>query len=192
MIGFVYMWINQINGKKYVGAHKGSFDDGYTGSGSGFKRAIEKYGIENFERVILYSEFDSEENLYKKEFEIINEMNAVFSSDYYNQTNFDPKFNHLYSGKRTIVFTDETKRKMSESAKHRSKEWREGQSKRMKEKNPYHDKNIVDKMIETKRQTGTLVQSGSNNPMYGRRWYNNGVETTVFIPGTEPSRMGSR
>ena len=29
MSGFVYMWVNKINNKKYVGSHIGTEDDGY-------------------------------------------------------------------------------------------------------------------------------------------------------------------
>lgn len=182
MIGFVYMWINKINGKKYIGVHKGHFDDGYIGSGTYFQNAINKYGLENFERIILYQEFENEDNLYQKEFEIINEMNAVFSSEYYNQTNFDPKKNHLYNGKRHIVFSEEHKRNISISASNRSKEWREGQSQRMKNNNPYDNPDVIERMKETKRKNGTLNQSGKNNGMYGKRWFNNGIQDKVFIP----------
>ena len=47
MIGFIYLWINKITGKKYVGLHVGLPADKYVGSGVIFKRAVEKYGIEN-------------------------------------------------------------------------------------------------------------------------------------------------
>lgn len=192
MIGFVYLWLNKINGKKYIGAHTGHPDDGYVGSGTYFNAAVKKYGIENFERKILYEEYDNRELLFRKEFEIINEMNAVFSSDYYNQTNYDPKFTHLYEEGRTRIVSEDQKKKMSDAAKNRSDEWKSGQSQRMKENNPYHRRDIIEKMKETKIKNGTLDQSGSNNPMFGRRWFNNGQKTTVFIPGTEPDRLGYR
>jgi len=50
---FVYMWINTVNGKAYVGSHLGNVNDGYIGSGSLFNKAIKKYGIHSFERTIL-------------------------------------------------------------------------------------------------------------------------------------------
>ena len=54
MSGYVYKWVNNLNGKWYSGSHKGATDDGYTGSGICFKRAVNKYGIENFTRHVLY------------------------------------------------------------------------------------------------------------------------------------------
>jgi hypothetical protein len=123
-LGFVYIWINKVNGKKYIGLHFGQIDDGYIGSGVAFKRAIKKYGIDQFERKILYYEVKSEENLYKKEFEIINEMNAVFSTEFYNITNFDPKGSHFINGKRHRLISEETKKKISkanEGKKHTKK-----------------------------------------------------------------------
>lgn len=55
-IGFVYRWTNTLNGKKYIGAHIGRPDDGYTGSGQAFRRAVRHHGIEAFEREILHLE----------------------------------------------------------------------------------------------------------------------------------------
>ena len=47
--GYIYMTKNQINGKRYIGQHKSSeWDNYYFGSGKLLKRAIKKYGKENF------------------------------------------------------------------------------------------------------------------------------------------------
>lgn len=85
MYGFVYEWTNLINGKKYIGSHAGTPSDGYIGSGKAFRRAIKKYGLENFSRVIL-------ENVYKEDRQFLLErekfhldcVDAYHSALYYN------------------------------------------------------------------------------------------------------------
>ena len=56
-IGWIYLTTNIVNGKIYVGKHEISKDKkvnaNYIGSGELFKRALKKYGKENFKRKIL-------------------------------------------------------------------------------------------------------------------------------------------
>jgi len=52
--GIVYKWTNTINGKWYIGSHKGSCNDGYIASGKAVKNAMSKYGMHVFIRDILY------------------------------------------------------------------------------------------------------------------------------------------
>lgn len=51
---YIYMTTNKITGMKYIGKHYGELDDKYLGSGTILKRAISKYGKDNFEKTILF------------------------------------------------------------------------------------------------------------------------------------------
>jgi hypothetical protein len=63
----VYKISNLINQKLYIGVHKtDNIDDGYMGSGIAIKRAISKYGVENFKKEILFI-YDNELDAYLKE-----------------------------------------------------------------------------------------------------------------------------
>jgi group I intron endonuclease len=47
--GYIYITTNKINGNRYIGQHKSkNWDNNYIGSGIRLKRAINKYGSENF------------------------------------------------------------------------------------------------------------------------------------------------
>ena len=48
----IYKITNKINGKWYIGKHNGT-DPNYFGSGKLLKQAVDKYGKDNFERIIL-------------------------------------------------------------------------------------------------------------------------------------------
>lgn len=81
----IYKITNLINNKIYIGAHKTSNPlDNYFGSGIAIQQAIAKYGKNNFRKEILFI-FDNEDDMYKKEREIVNE-NFVSDKNTYNLT----------------------------------------------------------------------------------------------------------
>lgn len=54
--GYIYKTTNLINGRIYIGLKTGEFNSDYFGSGVLIKRAIKKYGKENFRiRVLAYA-----------------------------------------------------------------------------------------------------------------------------------------
>jgi hypothetical protein len=79
----IYRTTNKINGKEYIGFHSTTdIEDGYLGSGKLLKKAIEKYGIENFAREII-AEFDNREEAENLERILVN-REYVERDDTYN------------------------------------------------------------------------------------------------------------
>ena len=70
MYGYIYLIVNNVNGKTYVGQKKlyskSWNEDGYMGSGVALKSAKNKYGIENFEKFLICF-CNSKEELDEKE-----------------------------------------------------------------------------------------------------------------------------
>ena len=80
---YVYKITNLINNKYYIGVHKtDNLHDEYMGSGKLIKRAIKKYGIENFEKEII-KYFDCYGDALKYEKELVNEE-LIEKKDCYN------------------------------------------------------------------------------------------------------------
>ena len=80
---YLYQITNLINGKIYVGVHKtSSMEDGYMGSGKVILRAYEKYGIDNFTKVILET-FDNSELMFAREKEVVTDE-FLLREDTYN------------------------------------------------------------------------------------------------------------
>lgn len=148
MYGFIYMTTNLINGKKYIGQHKGDGTDSYLGSGDRLIMAIKKYGKHNFKREILCFA-KSKEELDLLEIWYINEHNAVEDDNYYNIANggcVNPHYgkdNGMYGRNHT----EEARFKMS-------KAWEE------RDKTIYQTESFKTKISE--------VTKGEHNGMFGK------------------------
>ena len=124
MRSIVYKTTNKVNGKFYIGKHTTTdINDGYLGSGTTIKRAIAKYGYENFEREVL-GVFNTEQEAYAAEAEIVTKDLIESEQCYNNRTGGDGGYLQSEKTKAIIsetltgtVKADETKAKMSEAHK---------------------------------------------------------------------------
>lgn len=105
-IGFIYVTINLINGKKYVGQSvmKKKWKT-YLGSGYRIQRAIKKYGIKNFKRQIIEL-CNSKDDLKKSERKWI----AYFDAS----SNKNEEFYNVSDGGDGDNFTGQTEEKKQE------------------------------------------------------------------------------
>lgn len=76
------MTINLINNKKYIGRDFYN-DPTYLGSGKTLKKAIKKYGKDNFKKIIL-EKCNTHDQLNEKEKYYIDLYDAIDSDDFYN------------------------------------------------------------------------------------------------------------
>ena len=107
MYYIVYKTTNLLNNKEYIGIHKTEkLDDGYLGSGLAIKRAIKKYGEQNFKREIL--EFcSSYEELLDREKHYVNEEWVCLKNTYNLKT----------GGQSSGLLSEESKLKISKTLK---------------------------------------------------------------------------
>lgn len=118
----VYKITNLINAKFYIGVHKTlNLNDGYMGSGVLIKKAILKYGPQNFKKEIL-KEFTSLEEAVKYEAELVTKDFVLEDNNYNialggNVRSMPGKNNPFYDKKHS----DETKIIISQKASGRIK-----------------------------------------------------------------------
>lgn len=200
---YIYRVTNNANGKTYIGQHKyKKLNDNYMGSGIHLKRAQKKYGMENFEKEILYSRIQYKATADDMERFAIAKERAIGKAEYNiadggqgGALNKGRKLSedwkkHISEGGKGKHHSEETKIKLSEInkgennamyGKHHSQESRKKMSLSRKGHKVSEEtrRNISEgnkgKTVssETKRKLSE-INKGENNPNYGTHWYNNG------------------
>jgi group I intron endonuclease len=122
--GYIYETTNMVNGKKYIGKRVSDiFDKYYKGSGLLLRRAIDKYGFDNFKCVVLQECYSNDE-LNEAEKHWIKLRNAAESDNYYNITDGGDGGNtYKYKSSEEL---SEIKRKISKTCKKiiHSEDWK--------------------------------------------------------------------
>lgn len=109
----IYKITNLVNGKMYIGKHKTkNLDDGYMGSGHLIKRAVQKYGVNNFRKEWLMFCEDEEEMNYM-ELVYVDET-WVLRNDTYNLTlgGNGGLIEGQHSPRKGVHISDETRMKL--------------------------------------------------------------------------------
>ena len=131
----VYKTTNKITSKYYVGVHStNDLNDGYLGSGHSLKRAILKYGKDNFERQIIAMFNERDEALYFEKSVVTKEL--VCDPNCYNSIvggNCPPQQQSEFLVKNKLKGTERTEAQKKASLLHSSK---------MKNKTPHNKKKI--------------------------------------------------
>lgn len=191
----VYQITNNTNGKIYIGCHKtDDVNDGYMGSGKLLTRAIKKYGVENFSKEILHI-FDSAEEMFDKEAELVNESFVSSPVTYNVKAGGSGGFDYINgNGLSVRHFTKENAKSYSIKANQKKKDlwetdplWREtyratkSEAIRQAFKNGFEG-GFKDKKhtAETRRRMSELARARLKDPtknsQYGTCWITNGIE----------------
>lgn len=202
---YLYKITNLINNKFYIGVHKTkNINDGYMGSGKVLRQAIEKYGIENFEKEILEF-FDNYHSMMKREKEIVTEE-FLCRKDVYNlrkggDGGFDYVNKNKLNNKPEIIekrrnklkeiwmtkkwhgennpfynknHTNKTKKLLSEKRKEFFENGGEHPKGMLGKKHKEETKNHVSEIMKVK---GSMIgKKGLEHPAGGTKWYNDGTK----------------
>lgn len=96
----VYKITNRITGQIYIGVHSTDDpNDGYMGSGLRILRALKKYGLENFEKIILKSH-TSKDAAYEHEKKIVTESFVKSDRTYNIRIGGSGGFDHINKSDR--------------------------------------------------------------------------------------------
>lgn len=185
----VYKITNLSNGKFYIGMHQtNDLLDGYVSSGKLINAAIQKYGLENFKREILYV-FDNPEEMKLKEKELVVVSEQSYNLcegghggfDYINRSKMNNKDHDTELMKATrsanmnaLWASDEFRhRHLERTIKgHKSGKMAAGYFGNRSITNA-NSAESIQKRVKTYERIGH--QSGEKNSQYGTCWITNGV-----------------
>lgn len=180
MYGYIYLIVNNIDGKTYVGKHKlykkAWNEDDYMGYGIKLKPAQEKYGIENFEKFLITWTYSEEDTIEKEKFWI---------AEYRRRGKAEYNIADGGNGGNIAPWTEERKRKISESKRKSYSEHPELRQKISNTKKEFLDSDAGQDW--KKRKSESMKKYIEEHPEFreiagasniGRPSWNKGVECT--------------
>ena len=210
MVYTVYKTTNVVNGKFYIGVHKTSNpNDDYLGSGKLLKRAIKKYGVENFVKEILYK-FENKIEAYAKEAELVTEDLIKSDLSYNITTGGKGGFYYINEQGLSVRNINKTNTKAfnrkaiqklnwlrandNQWVEHHRNQVTKGLRNSTKPKNSSFKKLNSDEEFQKKRKqafSDIKHAQGTKNSQYGTKWVTDGVFNKK-IKNEEPIPEGWR
>lgn len=186
----VYKATNTVNGKFYIGTHKTTNpNDDYMGSGKYLRHAIDKYGIQCFEKEVLWI-FNNPEDMYAKEAEIVNEEFLAEENTYNLKIGGMGGWDFINSNDELRVEKNRKARKATNTKHgHKLSEWgKEGgkatfkkhgisEELRLAAKTAFKGKKHTDEAKKKIGEANSKLQNGKQNSQYGTCWITNGSES---------------
>lgn len=181
MSGFVYIWYDRKHKRFYIGCHWGKETDGYICSSPWMKQA-HKRRPEDFKRRIIKRVYTSRQDLFLEENRWLQMIKpSEMKSKYYNLRIIE--YTHWSADKDTALSVRE-KISKSKLGKKRPK-WvcdKIAKIQTGKKRKP-HTKETRLKMSISMRNNQP-DRSGSKNPAFGKRWYNDGKRNFLRLPSS--------
>lgn len=191
----IYKITNQVDGKFYIGSHKTkNLDDDYMGSGKYLNHAQKKHGVENFVKEILFV-FDTAEEMYAKEAELVNEEFISEHNTYnvkiggfggWDYVNDNPE-KFLTEKRLSSLMTPQERLKRWKEKWENDPEFREKHRDnaklallKSKEKYPngtFAGRKHKQETIQKIKMSSLGVHKGELNSQYGTMWITNGVKS---------------
>lgn len=174
MFYLVYKITNIVNGHVYIGAHKThDINDSYIGSGSILRKAINKYGKHCFTKEILFK-LDTEELMYAKERELVNEEFISKSTTYNAKLGGIGGFSHIKTNEYRSKGGQSLSKRMDEDPEFKNRVHQKISNTRKKNILEHgHHWTGVNHTVESRDKISRSMKgknSGSNNGSYGTCW----------------------
>lgn len=159
--GFIYIWHDTLKNKFYIGSHKGTLDDGYTGSGKYFKDTYNKRPDKFKRRILEHVSFTELKQLHEREEYWLNQIeDKELSVKYYNQKKVATGgdiYNTLSDEKKQLHREKSVKARVAGWHK-----WYDSLSEEAKSERASHSRQAV------KNPSGGSLP-GESNPFYGKK-----------------------
>ena len=187
----VYKITNNINNKVYIGIHRTTnLEDKYMGSGLLINKAIEKYGLENFNKEYI-AIFDNKDDMFYLEKQIVDEKFVNDPTTYNLKVGGDGGWDYCNKNGLSInnFENNDIQKRATESAKKILKELRENPDwekaysnsmsiSRLKYykdggENGFKNKKHTNETKDKIGKANSIKQKGSNNSNYGKVWVYN-------------------